>query len=220
MKMLISVRSKGFTIVELLIVIVVIGILAAITIVAFNGVQARAQNMKIVSIMRSNVTVLRAYHAEKGYWPTPDASVTPQNGLEYCFGKNFEPVASGGGASDPSNRNTSPYRRCVDEYGSLRYESDWLSNELAPYGGVPEATSLLKAGTLFYHTPTYVSQSIYINKYSNSSTLTYPEGRNRTNSYMQFTIHPVNSCTIVPNAQQVGTFDGKNVCLLMLEYYE
>lgn len=42
-------RSKGFTIVELLIVIVVIGILAAITIVAFNGVQTRAQNSKITS---------------------------------------------------------------------------------------------------------------------------------------------------------------------------
>jgi len=37
-------RQGGFTIVELLIVIVVIGILAAITIVAFNGVQNRAHN--------------------------------------------------------------------------------------------------------------------------------------------------------------------------------
>ncbi|MDN5275377.1 MAG: Fimbrial protein [Candidatus Saccharibacteria bacterium] len=35
--------SKGFTIVELLIVIVVIGILAAITIVAYNGIQNRAK---------------------------------------------------------------------------------------------------------------------------------------------------------------------------------
>lgn len=35
-------RQKGFTIVELLVVIVVIGILAAITIVAYNGVSERA----------------------------------------------------------------------------------------------------------------------------------------------------------------------------------
>lgn len=39
--------SSGFTIVELLIVIVVIGILAAITIVAYNGIQDRA---KVASI--------------------------------------------------------------------------------------------------------------------------------------------------------------------------
>lgn len=36
-------RESGFTIVELLIVIVVIGILAAITIVAYNGIQERAR---------------------------------------------------------------------------------------------------------------------------------------------------------------------------------
>lgn len=35
-------KSSGFTIVELLIVIVVIAILAAITIVAYNGIQDRA----------------------------------------------------------------------------------------------------------------------------------------------------------------------------------
>ena len=36
-------KRRGFTIVELLIVIVVIGILAAITIIAYNGVQVRAK---------------------------------------------------------------------------------------------------------------------------------------------------------------------------------
>ena len=37
------ITGNGFTIVELLIVIVIIGILAAITIVAYNGITARAQ---------------------------------------------------------------------------------------------------------------------------------------------------------------------------------
>lgn len=39
-------KSRGFTIVELLIVIVVIGILAAITIVAYSGIQTRAAGAK------------------------------------------------------------------------------------------------------------------------------------------------------------------------------
>ncbi|HCH34420.1 TPA: hypothetical protein DEW05_02720 [Candidatus Saccharibacteria bacterium] len=42
-------NKRGFTIVELLIVIVVIGILAAITIVAFNGVQDRAKVQSVNS---------------------------------------------------------------------------------------------------------------------------------------------------------------------------
>jgi prepilin-type N-terminal cleavage/methylation domain-containing protein len=46
-------KQKGFTIVELLIVIVVIGILAAITIVAYNNVQARSNQSKIDADMRN-----------------------------------------------------------------------------------------------------------------------------------------------------------------------
>lgn len=38
-------RAAGFTIVELLIVVVVIAILAAITIVSYNGIQERAKSM-------------------------------------------------------------------------------------------------------------------------------------------------------------------------------
>lgn len=55
MLMLKSKNKNGFTIVELLIVIVVIGILAAITLVAYNGIQARANDTAIKSDLRNNV---------------------------------------------------------------------------------------------------------------------------------------------------------------------
>jgi len=46
-------QTHGFTIVELLIVIVVIGILAAITIVSFNGVQERAKTTQAQTDLRN-----------------------------------------------------------------------------------------------------------------------------------------------------------------------
>jgi len=51
-------KQRGFTIVELLIVIVVIGILAAITIVAFNGVSNRAKVASIQGDLTSAVKTL------------------------------------------------------------------------------------------------------------------------------------------------------------------
>ena len=48
-----SIRQPGFTIVELLIVIVVIGILAAITIVAYNGISQRAFDATLKSDLKS-----------------------------------------------------------------------------------------------------------------------------------------------------------------------
>ena len=56
-------RHDGFTIVELLIVIVVIGILAAITIIAYNGVQQRArdtQRIEAISKIRKGLELYRA----------------------------------------------------------------------------------------------------------------------------------------------------------------
>ena len=57
-------RQRGFTIVELLIVIVVIGILAAITIVAFNGVQKKAQASAAQSAVSQASKKVLAYAAQ------------------------------------------------------------------------------------------------------------------------------------------------------------
>lgn len=62
-------QTKGFTIVELLIVIVVIGILAAITIVAYNGIQARARTTTVNSDLRSLEKAMLMYRADRGALP-------------------------------------------------------------------------------------------------------------------------------------------------------
>jgi prepilin-type N-terminal cleavage/methylation domain-containing protein len=63
-------KPRGFTIVELLIVIVVIGILAAITIVAYNGVQSRARFSKMQSDIKSVQKYIEAYNAANGSYPS------------------------------------------------------------------------------------------------------------------------------------------------------
>jgi prepilin-type N-terminal cleavage/methylation domain-containing protein len=65
-----SKNQKGFTIVELLIVIVVIGILAAITIVAYNGIQQRARNTQVIAGVEAYHKAFRSYHAVNGSYPT------------------------------------------------------------------------------------------------------------------------------------------------------
>lgn len=63
-------NSKGFTIVELLIVIVVIGILAAIVIVAFNGVQSSARLASVKSDLAGMAKQMELYKAKNnGQYP-------------------------------------------------------------------------------------------------------------------------------------------------------
>lgn len=67
-------NQKGFTIVELLIVIVVIGILAAITIVAFNGIQDRTKATAKVNDVKSLQKVIELYYAQNGSYPSTGGS--------------------------------------------------------------------------------------------------------------------------------------------------
>ena len=63
-------RKDGFTIVELLIVIVVIGILAAITIIAYNGITTKANNANAQSNAETVQKIAEAYNADMGAYPT------------------------------------------------------------------------------------------------------------------------------------------------------
>jgi len=72
-------KDRGFTIVELLIVIVVIAILAAITIVAYNGVQKRAN----ASAAQSGANILQkkaeAYNASQSSYPVSTSTTGTAN---------------------------------------------------------------------------------------------------------------------------------------------
>jgi|GEM_PF-1326831 len=81
--------GHGFTIVELLIVIVVIGILAAITLVAYNGVQASAYNVQIKSVVSSYRQSLLAYSSVNGSYPPVPSEATPSADDRVCLGTGY-----------------------------------------------------------------------------------------------------------------------------------
>jgi general secretion pathway protein G len=88
-------KSKsGFTIVELLIVIVVIGILAAIVIVAYTGIQNKAYDASVQSDLATIVKKIQVEMPSSGIYAIPSTSTgikinksayyTASNNLYFC----------------------------------------------------------------------------------------------------------------------------------------
>ena len=71
--------KSGFTIVELLVVIVIIAILAAISVVVYNGVQNRATNNSRASTVTQYVKALKLYATQNGSYPMATAIGTATN---------------------------------------------------------------------------------------------------------------------------------------------
>lgn len=78
--------SEGFTIVELLIVIVVIAVLTSITVVAYNGIQSRSRDAKRRDDIGILERALEAHYISKGSFTQPEAmcSDTSYGGLGAC----------------------------------------------------------------------------------------------------------------------------------------
>jgi len=110
-------KLRGFTIVELLIVIVVIAILATITVVAYNGIQQRAHNDETIAAVKAYQQAFAMYVTDHGKYPDVNYGT-------FCVGQGYED-STGDGVADCGAINQ-------DWRGTV---NDTLNNELKPYLG-------------------------------------------------------------------------------------
>ncbi len=99
-------KQSGFTIVELLIVIVVIGILAAITIVAYNGIQQRAQTAALQSDLEGAAKQLAMDQVTNSAYPATVAAANNGAGLKASPGTSYSYIV---------NNSITPVYYCLAE---------------------------------------------------------------------------------------------------------
>ncbi len=140
---------NGFTIVELLIVVVVIAILATITIVAFNGVKDRAGSSAMAMDFAQASKALEAEKAKSGteiYPATTPASLASKytysstsDGASYCLTRAYSGITY---FITPGN-TTNPVRGvCADLIGWWRMNGDANdSSGMQQNGTITAATS-------------------------------------------------------------------------------
>lgn len=101
-----NMKKKGFTLIELIVVIAILGILAAVLIPKFTGFQDKARNTQAITDAKQIATAIDSINAEKNTWPvaavysasdTTHKAVTDLAGITITTGTNSLKFLANGG---------------------------------------------------------------------------------------------------------------------------
>lgn len=102
-------RNEGFTLVEILIIIAIIGLLAVIALPQFNAYRSRAIDAQLKSDLRNAAVAIESYFAEKSVYPASVAEIQdfqPTDGvtltLTIVTPKSYLITAAKPGGTQPS----------------------------------------------------------------------------------------------------------------------
>ena len=159
---------SGFTIVELLVVIVIIGILAAITIVSYTGITAKANVSAVISDLANAKKQFALYYTEHGVYPTglqagtncPTGTTNPSPDTNYCLKPSSGNIITLVGATDAAYTLTAKKANLVYKVTNLQSptasidDSTWLV-----IGAQTWAKTNLNVGTLVTGATTQTNNS-------------------------------------------------------------
>jgi len=86
-------NEKGFTLMELMIVIVIIGVLAAIGVPAYKGMTDKARKASCDANLRTVQTAVAMYYSEHGLYPADLTKATLSDVDGNAYIENVEDVA-------------------------------------------------------------------------------------------------------------------------------
>ncbi|MFA5386352.1 MAG: type II secretion system protein [Candidatus Paceibacterota bacterium] len=137
-----KIRERGFTLIEILVVIAIIGILSSLILVGLNGARKQGRDARRVADLRQVQTGLELYFQSKGQYP-PNGNwqsiVTALSGAGAGLGINNVP-------NDPLNAGGWNYAYCtVDQtqYALAAYLEDTNNSALKQSANVPCSPSLV-----------------------------------------------------------------------------
>lgn len=197
-------KQKGFTIVELLIVVVVIAILAALTLVAYTNIQSRARASQVSSALVQAKKKLEVYKVDNSSYPTTgnlsaagisDAEVTYQytsDGTTYCI------TATSGNVSYKASDSTTPQSGGCAGHGQGGVAA--ITNYALNPNAVGNATRFGYAGT-----PASATTTIAFDR-SHSGTTSLKRQVNATGQTGAMMRVPVNGLRIDPGEKVSWSF--------------
>jgi len=133
-------KRRGFTLIELMVVIAIIIILAAIAIPNYLTMTARAKRSRVASDMATVATVLETYKTDWGVYPSTSGSVLTQD-LSLATPPSVSVALSGGTDKKGALQNVDTATNAVGEKGGIEYiKAGTLTSMTNPYGGTSGMT--------------------------------------------------------------------------------
>lgn len=229
----------AFTIVELLVVIVVIGILAAITIVSYSNISLKAVTVSLESDLNSGSKLLKLYNVDHDYYPNSiDSNYCPNSPVadsRYCLktsGGNSFTYSGGNQSFTLTATNINGLSYSINENGLIEKTSDvgGGSGSSNGYANVwdaeaPEFASSISATSdngyvVVGSTNSYgIGSSLaFISKYNSNGSISWTKAWGNTTSpysgsHAEAVVQSADGGYLVTGQTYVGTTNGSDVFL-------